>query len=92
MTRLLILLCASQFSMAYARTIRQLGKTQQTVLLCCRERQISCWQPSLSLLDINDATKQFRTTAQWPAFATAIGDFVAALDLGEESQEPVTIR
>jgi hypothetical protein len=34
---------------------------------------------------------QFQTTAEWQAFATAMGDFVAAVDLGQTPSQPVTI-
>lgn len=41
--------------------------------------------------DVTGAMHQFQTTAQWQAFATAIGDFVAALDIGRTPAQPVTI-
>jgi len=34
---------------------------------------------------------QFQTTAQWQAFATAMGDFVAAIGFGQISIRPATI-
>jgi hypothetical protein len=41
--------------------------------------------------DVNGTMHQFQTTAQWQAFATAMGDFVAAVDLGQTPAQPVTI-
>ncbi len=41
--------------------------------------------------DANGVIHQFRTTAQWQAFATAMGDFVAAIDLNQTPAQPITI-
>jgi len=41
--------------------------------------------------DVNGTMHQFQTTAQWQAFATAVGDFVAAIDLGQTPTQAVTI-
>jgi hypothetical protein len=41
--------------------------------------------------DVNGTMHQFQTTAQWRAFATAMGDFVAATDLGQTPAQPATI-
>ncbi len=41
--------------------------------------------------DVNATMHQFQTTTQWQAFATAMGDFVAAVDLGQTPVQPITI-
>jgi hypothetical protein len=41
--------------------------------------------------DAAGAVHQFPTIAQWQAFATAMGDFVAVVDLGQTPAQPVTI-
>jgi hypothetical protein len=48
-------------------------------------------QPLQLWPDVNGTMHQFQTTAQWQAFATAMGDFVAATDLGQTPVQPVTI-
>jgi hypothetical protein len=48
-------------------------------------------QPLQLWPDVNGTMHQFQTTAQWQAFATAMGDFVAATDLGQTPAQPVTI-
>jgi hypothetical protein len=48
-------------------------------------------QAAMPWPDANGAMHQFQTTAQWQAFATAMGDFVAAVDLGQTPVQPVTI-
>jgi hypothetical protein len=41
--------------------------------------------------DASGAVHLFPSTAEWQAFATAMGDFVATLDLGQTPAQPVTI-
>jgi len=41
--------------------------------------------------DVTGTMHLFSTTAQWQAFATAMGDFVAAVDLGLTPSQPVNI-
>jgi len=48
-------------------------------------------QTTLVWPDTVGAIHQFQTMAQWQAFATAMGDFVAAIDLGQTPTQPMTI-
>jgi hypothetical protein len=48
-------------------------------------------QTALSWPDASGAPHVFPTTAEFQAFATALADFVAALDLGQTPAQPVTI-
>jgi hypothetical protein len=41
--------------------------------------------------DVYGTMHQFQSTAQWQAFATAMGDFVAATDLGLTPAQPLAI-
>jgi hypothetical protein len=41
--------------------------------------------------DVNGTMHNFSTTVEWLAFATAMGDFVTATDLGQTPAQPVTI-
>jgi len=48
-------------------------------------------QTALAWTDASGFVHQFQTITQWQAFATAMGDFVAAIDLGQSPTQPVTI-
>ncbi len=48
-------------------------------------------QMALPWPDAAGTLHQFQTTAEWQAFATAMGDFFAAVDLGQTPSQPVTI-
>lgn len=41
--------------------------------------------------DASGKLHRFASTAQWQAFATAMGDFVAAVDLGQTPAQPTII-
>jgi hypothetical protein len=48
-------------------------------------------QTTLPWPDVNGTPHVFETTAQFQSFATAIGDYVTALALGQSPTQPVTI-
>jgi hypothetical protein len=48
-------------------------------------------QSAMPWADVSGAAHSFPTIALWQAFATAMADFVTALDLGQKPSQPVTI-
>jgi hypothetical protein len=66
-------------------------KVQAISLYVAVNNKFPAGQTAQAWPDVNGTMHQFATTAQWQAFATAMADFVAAIDLGQTPAQPVTI-
>lgn len=66
-------------------------KVQAISLYIAVNSKFPAGQATQAWPDATGAMHQFQTTAQWQAFATAIGDFVAATDRGETPAQPMAI-
>jgi len=66
-------------------------KVQAISLYVAVNNKFPARQTAQAWPDVNGTMHLFSSTAQWQAFATAMGDFVAALDLGQTPTQPVTI-
>ena len=66
-------------------------KVQAISLYIAVNGKFPAGQTLLAWSDVNAAMHQFQTMAQWQAFATAMGDFVAAVDLGQTPVQPIAI-
>jgi hypothetical protein len=66
-------------------------KVQSVSLYIAVNGRFPTGQTTQAWPDVNGTIHQFQTTAQWQAFAAAMGHFVAALDLGQTPAQPVSI-
>jgi hypothetical protein len=75
----------------YATDTVSQQKVQAISLYIAVNGRFPAGQATESWPDANGVMHQFQTTGQWQAFATAMGDFVAATDLGQTPTQPVII-
>jgi hypothetical protein len=79
------------FNGTYAIDPATQRKVQAISLYIAVNGKFPAGQATQAWPDVNATMHQFQTTAQWQAFATAIGDFVAGVDLGQTPVQPITI-
>lgn len=76
---------------AYAIDPTSQQKAQAISLYIAVNGKFPAGQSAQAWPDASGAVHSFPTIAEWQAFATAMGDFVAAIDLGQTPAQPVAI-